>query len=748
MVCKVSKGRPGQHQWRRKKVLLPSEQILHSVRLSQRLEREAREEVQSRQREEVDLELVECPSPRFRNPKNAVAKFLTSACLPRTYAESWRRMNERPKKSLPPAVTPRLDWDNACCVVEASSRLSVHWNHEKVEKVPPRTWLLLEPPSDEDRAIHSSDQLNDFKELVHFVTKKNTCLLSTSAGGGWLEDQPGISLLRPVPESRLHCAAAEANFQRASGGSSVLALRHAAVALELLRTRQPPEKNWINKPVGFVIPEAKESGAVLPLVPLKGGVLRPRSPEEAPPWPQFVQALEDRPDSRWAESPSDARTLSPRPTTRGTSVGSRAMSTTPRPGTGESAARSARVEALVTSRVLVAERCAESARQWQESCYKKDLDTEEEERRFPHGQSVMQKGFHALMEFLDFTNRRYGNPARTWFKLDAEANMRLGKRQFERRCMDIGFRGNIPALWKYMDKRNQGVVSLLELHTVTAMELARFKLLIRERFRDNASEVFRFLDDNRSGRVNRVTFAARLQTLHYAGKSNKLFDYLDRQGLGVLTVHSLTFLDRWSLPPYMYYQPDTKGMRTVKEKLIDMHMHPLIAWRKIDKDGSMRISYDEFRFYLYDMLSANKAMCVATSSFPKTEPDIAAVWRAMDKECTGYIELRDWDIKSHEHLAEFKTWADRTHGSATAAFRALDTGASGQTSNCKLSRKELERCTKGEDSCKAEIEFLFDGLDVNQIDYLYEADVKFLDGWDLAWEEWQAEAEKKWSEQG
>ena len=26
------------------------------------------------------------------------------------------------------------------------------------------------------------------------------------------------------------------------GGSSVLALRHAAVALELLRTRQPPEK--------------------------------------------------------------------------------------------------------------------------------------------------------------------------------------------------------------------------------------------------------------------------------------------------------------------------------------------------------------------------------------------------------------------------------------------------------------------------------------------------------------------------
>lgn len=35
--------------------------------------------------------------------------------------------------------------------------------------------------------------------------------------------------------------------------------------------------------------------------------------------------------------------------------------------------------------------------------------------------------------------------------------------------------------------------------------------------RDSATEMFRFLDDNRSGRVNRVTFSARLQTLHYAG---------------------------------------------------------------------------------------------------------------------------------------------------------------------------------------------------------------------------------------
>lgn len=52
----------------------------------------------------------------------------------------------------------------------------------------------------------------------------------------------GVLLLRCVPESRLHVLAAEANFSRASQGQSVLALRHAALALELLKNVPPPEK--------------------------------------------------------------------------------------------------------------------------------------------------------------------------------------------------------------------------------------------------------------------------------------------------------------------------------------------------------------------------------------------------------------------------------------------------------------------------------------------------------------------------
>mmetsp|Transcript_24436 Transcript_24436/g.56635 ORF Transcript_24436/g.56635 Transcript_24436/m.56635 type:complete len:755 (-) Transcript_24436:35-2299(-) len=724
----------GRHSWGRRKVVLPREEILGNVHLSERLEKLARQQIARRAAEqEIDLDQIDPPSPRPRaDPKHATAKFLISACLPREYADIWRRKAERQPTPQPVPEQPPTDWEMTCLIVEAATSLTLNLNSEKTEKVPPRTWLLLEAP--EPQATRRSGG-----ELLPFVTKSGSCMLSSGAGGGWIEDQKGLGLLRPVPESRLHANAAEANFGRASSGSSVIALRHAALAMEVLRGRQPPGSDLLNRRIQFAfppVPPLMPAQEGLPLLPLKGFVHRPSSPQSPPPWPQFLEEPADGTNAGWAEPSTPTDSEAPNPPSP-----SRPATCATRPGTGESGTRSARLEALVTSRAAASERSAVSARHWRETSYEAALDAEEtEEKRFPQAQSMMQRGFHALMEFLDFTNRRYGNPARTWFILDPEANMKLGMRQFERKCMDIGFRGHIPALWKYMDKRDSGVITLLDLHTVTAMELARFKLLIRDRFRDSATDMFRFLDDNRSGRVNRVTFSARLQTLHYRGQPKSLFQYLDRQGLGVLTVHSLAFLDRWQLPPYMYYQPDFTASRVIKDKLLELHQHPLIAWRKMDKDGSMRISYDEFRSYWVDLLTNNKAIAAQAGNLPRSEGDVAAAWRSMDKECSGYIQLRDWDMPSHSHLSAFKRWADRTHGSVVAAFRALDVGGNGITSNCKLSLTELKKCTKGPDGCKADVEFLFNGLDVSNAWSLSENDVKFLDGWDLAWEEWQEEA--------
>eukprot|EP00930_Biecheleria_cincta_P050523 TRINITY_DN3569_c0_g1_i7.p1 TRINITY_DN3569_c0_g1~~TRINITY_DN3569_c0_g1_i7.p1 ORF type:complete len:348 (+),score=64.90 TRINITY_DN3569_c0_g1_i7:97-1044(+) len=234
------------------------------------------------------------------------------------------------------------------------------------------------------------------------------------------------------------------------------------------------------------------------------------------------------------------------------------------------------------------------------------------------------------------------------------------------------------------------------------------------------------------------------ETARYTGKAGRLFDLLDRSGLGMLTIQNLSFLETWRMPTYLYHQPEPARWKAVQDKLMEVNRNALKAWRKLDKDGSMRLSYEEFRD-----IAANMASKVASSpsngsgAFPRTEAEVAAAWRAIDKECVGYIQLRDWDLESHRNLSEFKSWCDRNHGGVVAAFRFLDGGGMEKNSNAKLSEHELRNCTKGPDPCTADIEFLFDGLDVHGHWALSENDVQFLDQWDFEWEQWQEEAAAK-----
>eukprot|EP00931_Biecheleriopsis_adriatica_P042241 TRINITY_DN24084_c0_g1_i1.p1 TRINITY_DN24084_c0_g1~~TRINITY_DN24084_c0_g1_i1.p1 ORF type:complete len:633 (-),score=110.18 TRINITY_DN24084_c0_g1_i1:68-1966(-) len=602
--------------------------------------------------------------------------------------------------------------------------------------------------------------------------------------------------MRAVPESRLHGKAAEANFGRASSGNSVTALRHAALISELIGDLEPPGADLLRRSSTPTGPEPSK----LPLlrVPIQAAE-RPPLPESPPPTPQFLVAGGECPQLGWADpSPEDlhsdlqtpmsgsqtpiSRSRTPLSSrfVRESAADSRPASkqskrelspilraddnawakscSTPKndregqpnsvasvrsPSVDVAAARSLRLESLVTSRAAAAERCAASARSWREG-HEQVVSNEDTGGFSGQHKQMLKRGFQALMEFLQFTNRGSGNPVRTWFIMDPEANMKMGARQFERKCMEMGFRGNIPALWKYIDRKGDGVVSLLELHPQSANELARFKLLIKQRFKDSAENAFRFLDVNRSGRLNRVLFQARLQGIKYNGKAAKLFEYLDRDGLGHLTVHSFSFFDTWRLPLYTYHEPDQRKFNAVKDKLLEVYQHPLRAWRKIEKEGSLTLAFETFRGVCHDLLlNGVQGVTGLPANFPRTDADVAGAWRCLDQDGVGYARLRHWDMRSHETLVEFKEWADRVHGSVVAAFHNLDVGGAAGSSNAKLSENELKACTRGPDPCKADMEFLFDGLDVGGNWSLTEPDVRFLDYWDVEWEEWEEQAASK-----
>eukprot|EP00933_Yihiella_yeosuensis_P056615 TRINITY_DN5591_c1_g1_i2.p1 TRINITY_DN5591_c1_g1~~TRINITY_DN5591_c1_g1_i2.p1 ORF type:complete len:854 (+),score=150.44 TRINITY_DN5591_c1_g1_i2:123-2684(+) len=817
------------HKWVRKAVRLPSEELEGNLRTHEdlldyvRLQREER-------RQALKAQGYDDPQPPAACPTKA--KFLAQACLPRIYAERWgQKLALQQQDLLRPAECEEsiqtssgqvVETCNACCVVESPTSLWVSLDGgRRQEKIPPRAWLLLEAnPELEAKfaGLVQKDPLaekswDDASQAAASATRSiatestsqleqpglcldglGVCQLSSHAGDSWLPEQDSIPLLRMVPESRLHAAAAEANFQRAAGGNSVTALRHAALMLEMLQGRARPGIDPINKQVRYAFPPASHfdsESAGLKLVTVTDEGVRalelpqpprakppssgrrssnrsspsrrarttprqmaPKPPESPPHWPQFAKGSVTSPGEVATESSSAASTTAPPTRSPASSSKMRGWlqddqvsaspsppaaheTNTNRPSTSCSS-RASRVEALVSSRLAAAERCAVVSQSVRAKAFDPSCMAQLEDKVY--GKMVLQKGWQALQEFLDFTSRRYGNPVRTWWFLDPEANMKIGERQFQRKLIEMGFRGNIPAFWSYLDGDGSGVVTLLELHPDSARHLASLKKLMRDKFQDSAEKLFEFLDDNRSHRVSKQTFVSRLKRYNFESQTAKLFDLLDRRGLGMLTLLDLKFFDTWRLPFYIFMEPDPKAYKAVYAKLMEVHQHPLKAWRKLDRDNTMKCSWDEFRQMCSELIWMAGAKAVNKNPhLPRTEADAAAAWRHIDQECKGWFCLRAFHEESHHELGKFKRWCDRVHGGVVKAFRSLDSGGAGG-SNAKLSENELKRCTKHRDPCTANVEFIFDGLDHNSNWALAENDVKFLDNWDLAWEEWQWEA--------
>jgi len=502
--------------------------------------------------------------------------------------------------------------------------------------------------------------------------------LAPDAGGGTITE--GGERLQQVSDDRLNATGAEANFQRCSRSSSLASLRHAAVILTLFGNR-----------------EGKSKG----IVPMGPTLLAHSASREV---------VKER--ARRVESIVAFRAAT--------------ASQRPRPGTVQNTPRTARLPSVQgTPRPGTVS------------------------QRSPR-QSVMQKGLQALEDFTSFAEHKFGNTVRAWFMLDPEARMTIGEKQFARACDEIGFRGNVIALWRYLDSDQSGHITILELDAPAAISLAELKLVIRERFMDSASACFSFMDDNRSDRLFKDEFVRSMKQFGFkASSSARLFGMFDRQRLQCITSKDIVFLDRWNPPPYLFSRPDTVGLENFKSALRNIFVSLLRAWKQLlDKDGTMRVSWDEFCDtckYLQ-----KKSMM---HGLPKTEAQQAAIWRALDEDCGGWIALREFDQESFESVAKFKTWSMENHGSVAHSFQALTTH-----SNAKLHIHEL---LKIEDMMPSEshAKLLIQGLNMGnnftngthlvkgktmsiQVPFLVEKDVRFLDKWDLEWEEQERLAQK------
>lgn len=321
-------------------------------------------------------------------------------------------------------------------------------------------------------------------------------------------------------------------------------------------------------------------------------------------------------------------------------------------------------------------------------------------------------GQELFRDFKAYLKKKHGNLVRAWRTVfPSSDSMILPKPAFLKACAAMGFATNAKALWTVLDKDNSGFVSLDELEPKSAEVLAKFKLLLDNKF-NSVQEAFAAIDLDGTRKISAKQFDDALKQHGWTGPTKQLFSYLDKDSRKTLQVQDFKFLEKWSPLPFLLVPPNKAAMAEVKTLLLQRYSNMLKAWRHfMDKDGSNRVNWDEF-------LQVCKSLGY--------RGDIAGAWRAFDDDLSGYISLQEIDPVANEFLMDFRNWCHKEFGTVKSAFVVFDEDGSNS-----LSFEEFRG------ACRiygytGNFRRLFDSCDINQEGSLSLKEVAFLDEWEVA----------------
>lgn len=257
-----------------------------------------------------------------------------------------------------------------------------------------------------------------------------------------------------------------------------------------------------------------------------------------------------------------------------------------------------------------------------------------------------------MKQFLHWVHVKHKHLVCLWHKLDKDGSMSLHKNEFSAGMKALEYGGGLERLWALLDRDTTGNISFIEFCPEAALEIARFKRWCDGMF-GSAKDLFVALDSDKSGSVTfkefeqacpRLGLPTRLQSC-----IRTLFMLLnydeDGASTGSISQTELRFLDVWKPPAYLWEEPDSEAFDRFKQALLVKHnRNPLLAWRRaLDRDSSMRVSYEEFLIQCKQL--AKRGL---TEAAPESGP--TSLFVALDAFRSGWFTLQDWDAEVFEAL--------------------------------------------------------------------------------------------------
>lgn len=359
-------------------------------------------------------------------------------------------------------------------------------------------------------------------------------------------------------------------------------------------------------------------------------------------------------------------------------------------------------------------------------------------------ESPTSKG-HTANDFASWCVEKHQHLLFLWRKLDKNGSMSLTKQEFLVGMRQLRYEGDLDELWLKLDADDSGMVSLFEFAPEQALELAQFKQWANDHF-GSIAKAFRLLVKGHGSRVSFEDFSAACiskglpEHLHHSMRTIFMatLDHSQVKGMAV-SGFPLRCLDEWEPPPFLFASPDHMAKSRLSEVLIRRHgNNALLAFRKaLDRNGSMRVSYDEFSSLCRQISRRNNFMEL------HDEERITSVYCSFDGQRSGWFGLNDWDEDSYVLLRAFFIWARASHSSVQQFIRDKE-----DTPGKGISIQDFRRSISKPLGIHMEsVVTLIEGITLEKFKSgqgmrnIRPRDVAFLDNWDP---EREKEDKQKW----
>lgn len=140
--------------------------------------------------------------------------------------------------------------------------------------------------------------------------------------------------------------------------------------------------------------------------------------------------------------------------------------------------------------------------------------------------------------FRSLLTAKTGGVVAGWLAL-AGMDDRMGYQEFATVSRKLGFQGDTKAAWKELDKDGKGVVTLAEWAPEAAALILGCKELLRSKYGNVLKGWIAAIDVEKSISVGKEKFVAALNKLGFQGNAGRLFDILDVNGSGTVSLDEL-----------------------------------------------------------------------------------------------------------------------------------------------------------------------------------------------------------------